>query len=82
MYRDIKNVFKDYGINDEAGRLLCKELYDEGYTYSAICYVASKYEEKLKRYAGERRMVGILINAVRKYAHTKDYFERKNNKRK
>lgn len=67
MYKNVKDVFKYYKISERNGYLICKTLYKEGYTYDDICYVAFMYQEKLEKFIGDRRMTGVMINAVRKY---------------
>ena len=44
-------------------------IEQEGYTETALCFVAAKCEDKLSNYIGDNRFATVFINEVHKNAY-------------
>lgn len=58
-----------YGFNDKEKEIIRKTLKEEGFSELSICYIATKYRDKLTMYVHDDRFVSIFINKVRTNAY-------------
>lgn len=67
------DVCKELRINEHDKNVIWRVLIEEeGYTERALCFVASKCENKLTRFIGDSRFASVFINEVRKNAFKPD----------
>lgn len=67
-----EEAFDALGItyNKAIHRVVIRPLLQEGYNQNNICWVIMARQEKLKKYVGQHRFWGILMNEVRIHAFT------------
>lgn len=53
---------------DDANKIWKTCIIKDGYTETALCFIASKYEDKLSKFIGDSRFATVFINEVHKNA--------------